>query len=260
MARGLKMTLVKMADGSEYKVNTLLGKGDSNTKLSKSDKSGKGYLTVGLSLAPAKESGYEVCSNRSLGCTQACIFTSGHGVYAPVRLARIAKTRLWFQDRDTFKSMLVKELQKHVKRATKQGKRLACRLNVFSDIAWEKVWPELFVMFPQVQFYDYTKNVNRAAMFSLGELPKNYHLTFSRSETNSEQVKVLLELGCKTNIAVVFDSKDLPSQWQGRSVVNGDETDLRFLDKPYSIVGLYAKGKGKKDESGFVVQLGLIKR
>jgi hypothetical protein len=259
MARGLKMTLVKMADGSEYKVNTLLGKGDSNTKLSKSDKSGKGYLTVGLSLAPAKESGYEVCSNRSLGCTQACIFTSGHGVYAPVRLARIAKTRLWFQDRDTFKSMLVKELQKHVKRATKQGKRLACRLNVFSDIAWEKVWPELFAMFPQVQFYDYTKNVNRAWDFERGWFPPNYHITFSRSEVNDSQVNMVVKWK-RVNVAVVFDSKDLPSQWQGRSVVNGDETDLRFLDKPCSIVGLYAKGKGKKDESGFVVQLGLIKR
>lgn len=260
------MAIVQMADGSEYKVNTLLSKGDSNTKLRKSNKSGKGYTTIGLSLSPAKESGYEVCPSRSPGCTQGCIFTSGRGQANIVKQARIAKTRLFFQDRPTFQDMLVKELTMWERRAAKKDSLLACRLNVFSDILWEKVWPELFDMFPNIQFYDYTKHLQRALTYSYSRMsgdnsfPRNYYLTFSRSEINSNGIEQLFDLDSPMNIAVVFDSKALPDYWERRKVINGDETDLRFLDPSGTIVGLYAKGKGKKDDSNFIVKLEFINR
>ena len=40
-----------------------------------------------------------------------------------------------------------------------------------------------------------------------------------------------------------------PDRWV---VLEFDESDLRFLDPKGVIVGLYAKGRAKKDESGFV--------
>jgi hypothetical protein len=247
------MVAVRMADGSTYEVNTLLSKGDSNTKLRKSNNSGKGYKTVGLSLSPANESGYQTCSSSSAGCRKACLFTAGYGVYEPVRKARIAKTRLFFQDRDIFKKMLISELTTWQRRVNRKGYKLACRLNVVSDIAWEKMMPELFALFPDVQFYDYTKHAIRAMNWDSGKLPANYYLTFSRSEDNDNEIDVILNESNRLNITVVFDSHELPEYWQGRKVINGDETDLRFLDEPGTIVGLYAKGRARKDESGFVV-------
>lgn len=54
------------------------------------------------------------------------------------------------------------------------------------------------------------------------------------------------------NLAVVFDQ--LPEIWNGVRVLNGDLSDLRFLDNA-GIVGLRAKGGAKKDNSGFVQKL-----
>jgi hypothetical protein len=60
------------------------------------------------------------------------------------------------------------------------------------------------------------------------------------------------------NVAVVFSSKkgeDLPVTWQGREVIDGDLHDLRFLDGKNKVVGLRAKGKARKDGSGFSVTI-----
>jgi hypothetical protein len=99
--------------------------------------------------------------------------------------------------------------------------------------------------FKNVQFYDYTKIPGRE------KLPKNYHLTFSRSEVNENDC--LNELQKGRNVAVVFDV--LPTTWNGYPVICGDNDDLRFLDPKNVVVGLTAKGKAKKDDSGFVVKI-----
>jgi hypothetical protein len=44
----------------------------------------------------------------------------------------------------------------------------------------------------------------------------------------------------------------MPETYQGLPVYNGDESDLRFTDPKGVVVGLYAKGKAKKDSTGFV--------
>src|SRR5688572_2383100 len=196
---------VKLPSSEYYTVKELLGKGDSNAKLNKSDNAGRGYATVGLSLAPAKESGYEMCKGRSKGCTAACIFTSGKGAMKMVQQARIAKTILLMEHRQTFIDRLICELIRAEKAANKENKQLACRLNVFSDFPWEAEIPSLFTLFPNVQFYDYTKIYGRAVNFSIHSpsFPKNYHLTFSRSENNDNKVGQLLAY--RVNIAVVFD-------------------------------------------------------
>ena len=41
---------------------------------------------------------------------------------------------------------------------------------------------------------------------------------------------------------------------KGFAVVDGDETDLRFMDGAGKIVGLKEKGLAKKDETGFVLE------
>ena len=220
-----------------------------NYKTTKGEK--LGYLTGVLYLAPAKISGYEVCPKRSEGCTKACLYTAGMGAFSNVQQARINKTKAFFEDRDNFLAQLRKDITALVKKAKKLNMIPAIRLNGTSDIEWTRF--NLMNEFPNVQFYDYTKVLNRLTK----DMPSNYHITFSQHETNGFEVMTALNSGF--NAAVVFNIKrgeEMIKEWNGYPVADGDETDLRFLDpKGGYVIGLRAKGRGRKDESDFVVKL-----
>jgi hypothetical protein len=149
---------------------------------------------------------------------------------------------MFFEQRDEFLVALEADIRKGIKQAEKKGMIPAFRLNGTSDIAWEKYG--IIQKFPEVQFYDYTKIRNRkvAAL-------SNYHLTFSKADGNDMDVRLVASAGM--NVAVVF--KDVPDSYIGRTVIDGDDTDLRFLDPKGVVVGLKAKGRARKDTSGFVV-------
>ena len=232
---------------------TILTQG--NAKIVKGEE--LGYVTKGIHFAPANLSGNEVCQWRSKGCTASCLNTAGRGRMNSIQASRIAKTKLFFDKQMDFLFKLSKEISSSIKTATKKSMQSVFRLNLTSDIAWESVFfneeqPQtIFDKFPSTQFYDYTKSFNRMAQY-LGkhkEFPKNYHLTFSRSEHNDKLCEMVLGMG--GNVAVVFRNQ-LPQTWKGYEVINGDENDLRFLDKQGVVVGLIEKGMAKKDESGFV--------
>jgi hypothetical protein len=215
-----------------------------------------GWKTYGIHFAPEKLSGFNVCKCASLGCTSSCLNTAGRGAMSSVQRARIEKTRKFFLHKEAFMSELFSEIRKAIRKAEKEKLNPCFRLNLTSDIPWENVRHDgvsVFEAFPNVRFYDYTKYADRMARFLAGELPANYHLTFSRSESNDPLVQAVMTSG--GNVAVVF-RKTLPKSWRGVPVVDGDETDLRFLDKQGVIVGLVEKGKAKKDNSGFVVERG----
>lgn len=229
----------------------LFTKGTSNAKTRKSDKAGKSIETLILHLAPFDLSGYQVCSSASIGCVAACLNTAGRGNMTIVQLARIKKTKFWFEHRPEFKAQIVTELTSFVKRCEKLGNMGAIRMNGTSDLLWEKQWPKLFDMFPTLQFYDYTKHVKRC--IGSYALPSNYHLTFSRSEKNHSDCLKVLNAG-RWNVAAVFKSKQFPPEWEGFKTYSADLDDLRFLDPPGGLVGaLYAKGRGRRDKSGFVI-------
>lgn len=236
---------------------TILTQG--NAKIVKGEE--LGYVTKGIHFAPAQLSGYEVCQWRSKGCTASCLNTAGRGRMNSIQASRIAKTKLFFDKQLDFLAKLSKEISSSIKSATKKGMNSVFRLNLTSDISWESVFfnekepKTIFDKFPLIQFYDYTKSFKRMCNFLgkpfiLGEkFPSNYHLTFSRSEHNDSKCEMVLAMG--GNVAVVFRNQ-LPKTWKGYEVVNGDDTDLRFLDKKGVVVGLIEKGMAKKDETGFV--------
>jgi hypothetical protein len=219
--------------------------GIANTKTMKGE--AFGYRTYIMHLAPSTLSGYQVCASASPGCTEACLNLSGMGRFSNVQAARITKTRWFFEDRGAFMAQLVKEIASAIRSANKAGLKAVFRLNGTSDIRWETIpvagFSNVMAMFPQAQFYDYTKHMNRR------NVPVNYHLTFSRSEVNEMEALSIISMG--TNVAVVFD--ELPMTWHGWKVVDGTETDLRFLDESRVVVGLKANGKAKKDDTGFTV-------
>ena len=217
-----------------------------NPKIQKGSK--LGYLSFILHLAPATLSGKETCPKRTKGCTAACLNTAGRGGMFKrgentnmIQEARIRKTKYFFENRDAFMADLEADIRKGIKQAAKLGLTPVFRLNGTSDLAWEKYG--IIEKFPQVQFYDYTKVLGR----KVAHLP-NYHLTFSAADGNDADVAKAIEQGM--NVAMVFDK--LPLEYMGREVINADDTDLRFLDPKGVIAGLKAKGRAKKDTSGFV--------
>ena len=154
---------------------------------------------------------------------------------------------MFFEHREQFMAQLAHEIENTIIYAEKKGLIPVFRLNGTSDIAWEKIritdYRNIFDMFDEVQFYDYTKIAGRT-------VPSNYHLTFSAADGNDADVVKAIDRGY--NVAVVFADKKLPERYENTTVFNGDESDLRFLDPRNVIVGLYAKGKAKKDNTGFV--------
>jgi hypothetical protein len=232
---------------------------DGNPKLMKGNK--LGYLSAILHLAPADLAGFAtVCAHSTEGCRAACLNTAGRGGMFKaggtntIQEARKRKTAAFYTDRETFLRTLVKEVKAFIAKAERKGAVPCVRLNGTSDILWEHMLVDgksIMAHFPSVQFYDYTKYPSRRH-----GLP-NYHLTFSLAENNDAKACVALASG--VNVAVVFGvarSKPLPATYaiggQSFPVVNGDDTDLRFLDAKGCIVGLRAKGRARKDTTGFV--------
>ena len=224
----------------------------------------QGYMTYILHLAPANVSGYETCPKRTAGCTAACLNTAGRGGMFKrgestnvIQEARKRKTRMFFENRVEFMALLVKDIELAIKQSAKKNFIPVFRLNGTSDLSFEKyevvrngqLFRNVFAAFPEVQFYDYTKVLGR----KVKDIP-NYHLTFSAADGNDSDVfKAMTLFGM--NVAVVFGIKKtlpMPEDYKGVPVFNGDDSDLRFLDPKGVVVGLYAKGKAKKDTSGFV--------
>jgi len=222
-----------------------------------------GFLTGILYLAPYTSTKWNTCSMASIAqCGKACLFTAGRGAMSTVAQGRINKTIWFFEERSSFMVQLAINIRQLVAKATKQGKKPLVRLNGTSDIRWESVafidadgteYVNIFAAFPDVQFYDYTKIANRK------DIPSNYDLTFSYSGVKAYQPFVDKAMAQGMRIAVVFRNRqDMPSAFNGMSVVDGDNSDIRHLDDQGVVVGLYAKGKAKNDYTGFVVDRKII--
>lgn len=224
-----------------------------NPKIAKNEK--YGFLSFGLHLAPYKLGGKNICPNASKGCAAACLNSAGQGIYKRVQESRIKKTKYFHENREAFIGQLYKEINAKVNTNSKTDTKISFRLNLTSDVAWETIkldGKNFMEHFPTVQFMDYTKNLKRMMNYLTGKFPKNYHLTFSRSESNEDACDIVLGNG--GNVAAVFHKK-LPKKWKGKKVIDGTLHDARFLDPKNCIVGLIALGKGRKDTSGFVVKV-----
>ena len=226
-----------------------------NPKIQKGTK--LGYLSFILHLAPADLSGHNTCPKATAGCKSACLNTAGRGGMFRkgentnmIQQARIRKTQYFYNARQDFMLDLKKDIEKGIKLAAKLGLTPVFRLNGTSDLSWEKydMLPGLnvFECFPTVQFYDYTKVLGRKVAGI-----NNYFLIFSKADGNDSDVAEAIMQGM--NVAAVFDR--VPTEHMGRPVIDADEHDLRFLDAKGVIAGLKAKGRAKKDLSGFVIRL-----
>jgi len=238
---------------------------DGNPKTVKGNK--RGYLTAILHLAPASVSGSNVCAHATDGCRAACLNTAGRGGIGldanglnAIQIARIQRTRLLRRDRAEFMRRLQREINAHIRYATGKGMVPVFRLNGTSDLPWENMkfngHANVFAAYPDTQFYDYTKYPVRLRNVTI----PNYHLTFSLAESNRANAIAAIRAG--VNVAAVLrvgkgkpTPRTLSFGGSFRRVVDGDDTDLRFLDGTGSIVALRAKGRARYDRSGFVLDV-----
>ncbi len=228
--------------------------------LSHSVKTDKGVAKHGVGtavmyLAPAGISGRNVCPMSTSECRAVCLHDSGMLGFKKSQAAQLERTAFYWDDRAAFLAQLEREVWSHVRQCERLELAPAVRLNGTSDIRWERIAPSLFETFPQVRWYDYTKLPNRR------DLPSNYTLTFSLSETERswDHHYVALE---SHNVAVVLAGcgssrypKPFPRTWNGRRVIDGDLSDVRYLDRPArgAYVALRPKGKAlKADVGGFI--------
>ena len=227
-----------------------------NAKLEKGNK--YEYYNIGLQFAPSYISGFNVCPNASINCGLTCLNETGHGARHMINKnnihmvlkARIIRTILFFEYRTQFKNRLIQEINLHKNKVNKlKNVKLCIRLNVLSDIKHEKINKDILEMFKDIQFYDYTKILNR----NIKHL-NNYHLTISRNELNKDIIKDMPH-----NKAYVFNVKrndKLPEYYENKKVIDGDLHDLRFLDNKNVIVGLRYKGNNKDlNNNKFVINL-----
>lgn len=231
----------------------LISSGTTNAKTVKNESE-----TYILYLSPynLNDTGKNICPFATKGCSDACLNSAGRGKFSNVQLARRRKTNLFFSDRKLFLQQLVDDLTKINKKAIKENKLIYIRLNGTSDIDFNQLLLRYFgisfVSFGSLRFYDYTKDKNKALRYPAYSEYDVYRVTYSRKETDTDMdIKMLLGVG--VNVAAVF-ANELPDTYLGYPVINGDLTDLRFNDPSGVIVGLKAKGKAKKDCSGFVIQ------
>ena len=224
------------------------------------------FETAIMYLAPSDISGRNVCPMaKTAMCEQACLYSAGRGAFNYVQAARIAKAKRYHANRALFMAQLAEDCAGFVAYCKRKGVKPAIRLNGTSDIQWEVSHPvtrdgteyaSIFDAFPEITYYDYTKLVKRVYR----KLPVNYSLVLSYSNANPDYARSVVaahnDTGC--NVAVVFRDKATRSRYMetgfdGATVIDGDRDDLRFNDPRGVVVGLYAKGKAKADQSGFVI-------
>lgn len=222
-----------------------------NAKTVKGEK--LGYLTGILYMTPARAAGdgANLCKYSTAGCRAGCLVTAGRGAFDNVAAGRARKRALFLADPEGFTRQLAHEIDILERRARRANLRAVVRLNGTTDIEWEKEAPYLMQAFPRVRFYDYTKDPLRA----LNARRANYDLTYSMAENRTASALAVLAAGGR--VAVVFSTKRgaaLPRTWNGYRVKDGDRHDLRFLEGA-GVVGLRAKGKARRDTSGFVIDV-----
>lgn len=248
------MKFTTIANAKKQTDLAYLGNINSSAKLVKNKKVSNNYTYI-IYLAPYNLSGYNVCPHSTPECRLGCLNTSGRvkmemaSNRSVIQDARITKTKLFFEHNTFFLMWLVAEMKSFQAKAKRDGYAFSARLNGTSDIEWENYkldGKNIFQHFPDVQFYDYTKNAARL----LKPLAPNYQLTYSYTGRNNSEKLAQTILSKGQNVAVIYNQPKgsaLPKTWNGYPVIDGDLTDYRPNDGKGVVVGLRWKNIGNKE-------------
>jgi hypothetical protein len=192
-----------------------------------------------------------LCVSSTQGCRAACLHMAGRlGMAGTAKLARTALLAASSHESGPFWTVVDAEITRHKARVARNGKELVVRLNGTSDIdvpSW------IIEKHDEVIFFTYTKRSDIPLGWMMSH--PNVYNVFSASENTSDELihEILSE---DVNVVVPFDVKrgdDLPTEYLGHRVIDGDKHDLRFLDDDGVIVGLrYKPVPGSPNHHGFI--------
>jgi hypothetical protein len=219
-----------------------------------------GFATAVLHLAPRTISGHNLCPKATDGCSEPCLHFAGVSFHMPAKhKARIERSLFWVQYQERFLERLHKEIRSYAKKAIEAGHTPTFRLNGTSDVP--KIAFEMAREFPEFQFSDYTKIL---ASLKRKDKPTNYHLTFSRSESNWKECLEAFQMGFNVSVVVDADITDQELREFLRldasvKIVDGDEHDATFTHtNGLHLLRLLPKGKMKFDETGMRIRREMI--
>lgn len=228
----------------------LISKGTTNAKTAKNI-----LETHILYMSPYTQNSkaVNICPKATNGCILGCLFTAGRGAFNSIQQARQNRTEFYINSKKQFCEQITKELQALNNKAKKQGAKIAIRLNGTSDLDFiaiikNQIGVDVLESFQNLEFYDYTKILGKVKKYA----GTRYKLTFSRAENNEAEAKEALLYGVPVSV-VFHHNKPMPSTYLGTKVIDGDSADDLMIDSGAVILGLKAKGKAKKDLTGFVV-------
>lgn len=215
-----------------------------------------------------------LCASATAQCKASCLVFSGQNLndrYNTIK--KLSLTMALFHEPVAFMRMLYEATEKWQRECSCEGSVPFLRLNVYSDIPWELLVPDMFDRFRDVRFYDYTKVAGRMPLRG-GRYPvENYDLTFSYAGTKANLDAVDYEIRQnRRRVAVTFATigtsryvapgqkiptqpprpgkKEtahrwpyvpeigLPNEFMGLTVIDGDQSDFRPYDPAPCIVGL----------------------
>lgn len=206
-----------------------------NLKLEKGD-----LINFGLELVPFTFSQLNKVNNckKAKSCLLTCLAFSGQAnMYKSktLELSDPLKKRIrrdFLKENDNY--FFMEKLKSELLLLNSTYDKVGIRLNVFSDIDWNKVID--FKAYKNIIFYDYTKEREYLTQ-------KNKTFAYSASENDSDKDLIDL-LNNGFNVAMVFDiarTKPLPTQWNNFKIVDGDLNDNIYkLDKGV-VIGLRQK-------------------
>lgn len=233
-----------------------LGSINSSAKIMKNQKVNHHYTYI-IYLAPADSSGVNVCSHSTAECRLGCLATSGRAAMDiasganKIKNARIRKTLAYSINPEFFLNWIVAEMKSYKAKAERDGYEFSARLNGTSDIDYSRVkidGKNIFEIFPDVIFYDYTKNHNR-----LYRPIPNYTLTLSFTGHNGVESKKALDNGF--NVAMIFNitkKTAFPEFYDGYTVIDGDLSDLRVGEAKGVIIALRWKNIADKESNNVI--------
>lgn len=226
-----------------------------------------------------------LCPFASPGCLDGCLVTSGNGRYESVQNGRLRKTLVYLLDPAEFMLRAAKDAAKIAAKALELGLSLAFRFDGTSDEVTAfildnyQTWRDLVAvelaklakrlkvaletllsLFDAAQYYSYTKRPRASWRRRLMEHFGRLHITYSFHEGPKATDHAREYLAHGHGVAVVMDkatkSRALAlGAWLNAPVIDGDEHDARHLGPNAGhVVALLAKGKARKDTTGFVVR------
>ena len=188
------------------------------------------------------------CPFATPGCARSRFADFDRLAWPHVKCVAVARTLLLAQHPELFQAILRADIARELRCAGRLP--LVARLNVVSDVAWERECPGLFTKFPTGCASWTTRKIFPAS--STSAAPPTITSPFPAARPMKP---IASGRGGRPQRDGPVPQAALPGEFWGYPVIDGDRNDPRFADPAPCIVTPRAKGAGaRRDATSFVLQ------